>query len=448
MLMGVISILTKVFVFFRCLAMWSGGHPHNFGKTVDHYFHEYMGPSANAKTFKGVTLADLPLIEKKFELNINVYELVEEEIEEDEEMVKLVKDTGEDEEKTEQRIVAKVVQRSHRQYADTMNVNLYQDHFSYIINLDQYCKSYACQRCGKLWKHVGMLHRHERTCEAAVRHKYVGGSYQLPQTIFEKLEDDGINIPKEDRFYPYHATYDFECYFDKDTLPTNSEKVIWEAKHIPLSVSLCSNIPGFTEPICFIADGDPQYLVDRMLQHLDLLAETAYLYLLARFEPVFDKLDKKIADALMNEVINVDGDPEDKKHPLEKLREDLEAYLKELPVVGFNSGKYDINVIKPYLMKSLQALPEEEQMSFVVKKNNNFMAIKTAKWKFVDILNYLAPGFSYSKFLKAFGCSVTKGFLPYEWITDLDEEYAYCQQVWTENKMQTFLDFLIWYNNR
>ena len=111
-------------------------------------------------------------------------------------------------------------------------------------------------------------------------------------------------------------------------------------------------------------------------------------------------------------------------------------------------------------------------MSFVVKKNNNFMAIKTAKWKFVDVLNYLAPGFSYDKFLKAFGCKVTKGFLPYEWIDDLDklqhpalpsheafysslkneylteEEYTYCQQVWAENHMQTFRDFLVWYNNR
>lgn len=28
-----------------------------------------------------------------------------------------------------------------------------------------------------------------------------------------------------------------------------------------------------------------------------------------------------------------------------------------------------------------------------------------------------------------------------------DKEYAYCEQVWEENEMQTFKDFLIWYNN-
>jgi G:T-mismatch repair DNA endonuclease (very short patch repair protein) len=90
----------------------------------------------------------------------------------------------------------------------------------------------------------------------------------------------------------------------------------------------------------------------------------------------------------------------------------------------------------------------------------------------VDILSYLAPGFNYDKFLRAFGCSVMKGFLPYEWIDSLDkleypelpshdafysrlkqenitaEDYSYCLRVWKENDMQTFRDFLVWYNNR
>ena len=28
-----------------------------------------------------------------------------------------------------------------------------------------------------------------------------------------------------------------------------------------------------------------------------------------------------------------------------------------------------------------------------------------------------------------------------------NEEYQYCQQVWEENEMFTFKDFLVWYNN-
>ena len=91
--------------------------------------------------------------------------------------------------------------------------------------------------------------------------------------------------------------------------------------------------------------------------------------------------------------------------------------------------------------------------------------------KFLDISNYVAPGFSYDQFLRAYECEQTKGFFPYEWVDGLDklnetllpphaafysslkntniteQEYEYCQQVWEENNMQTFEDFLVWYNN-
>ncbi|CAH3180046.1 unnamed protein product, partial [Porites lobata] len=153
---------------------------------------------------------------------------------------------------------------------------------------------------------------------------------------------------------------------------------------------------------------------------------------------------------------------------LSQLEEKLNAYIQELPVLGFNSGKYDLNASKeflfPYLIK-------HQPVKFTVKRNNNHMCIKTDSLKFLDISNYLAPGFSYDQFLKAYECEQTKGFFPYEWIDSLDkleetslpsheafysslknqniteEEYEYCQQVWEENEMSTFQEFLIWYNN-
>lgn len=105
-------------------------------------------------------------------------------------------------------------------------------------------------------------------------------------------------------------------------------------------------------------------------------------------------------------------------------------------------------------------------------RHTNMMCLKTATLKFLDIINYLAPGFSYDKFLKAYGCVQTKGYFPYEWVTSLsrldceslppkeafhsdlknedisDENYAYCEQIWRDHDMKTFRDFLIWYNNR
>ena len=80
--------------------------------------------------------------------------------------------------------------------------------------------------------------------------------------------------------------------------------------------------------------------------------------------------------------------------------------MKELPVVGFNSGKYDLNAAKQFI---IQYLVHSEAVLFTIKRMNNTMCLKTEHLKFLDITNYLAPGFSYDQFLKAYECSQTKG---------------------------------------
>ncbi|KAJ7371340.1 hypothetical protein OS493_026440 [Desmophyllum pertusum] len=93
--------------------------------------------------------------------------------------------------------------------------------------------------------------------------------------------------------------------------------------------------------------------------------------------------------------------PEPKKkkdHPLKKLRDRFDDYLKELPVLGFNSGKYDLNAVKDFLFP---VLVQNEQVQFTIKRNNNFICLKTEHLRFLDVTNFLAPGFSYDMFLKA-----------------------------------------------
>ena len=182
----------------------------------------------------------------------------------------------------------------------------------------------------------------------------------------------------------------------------------------------------------------------------------------------------------------------------------LYGWMRQLPVVGFNSGSYDLNVIKQFLVPYFLSMSkteeqeerkqeEEESMSkteeqeerkqeeeenegvgsfFVIKRNNTFMCLSTDQLKFLDMTNYIAPGFSYDKYLKAYGCEVTKGHFPYEYMDRLeklddtvlppkeaffsrlknegisDEDYASCQEAWRDNDMTTLRDFLVWYNNR
>ena len=47
------------------------------------------------------------------------------------------------------------------------------------------------------------------------------------------------------------------------------------------------------------------------------------------------------------------------------------------------------------------------------------MCLSTKILKFLDMVNYLAPSFSYENYLKTYGCELTKGHFPYEYMDDV-----------------------------
>jgi len=123
------------------------------------------------------------VLEQLFSLNVYVYDLQEME---------------------EGDIAARLVRRSPYSYQETMNLNLYEDHFSYVSDMVKYSHSFLCSKCDRLWKHVGMMHRHERICTGDIIYKCPGGVYNTPQTVFDRLEGEGIDVPEEDRYYPHN----------------------------------------------------------------------------------------------------------------------------------------------------------------------------------------------------------------------------------------------------
>ena len=410
---------------FRCIALAMGYTVKNFVTIVQSLYRKYH---KSDKEFAGVKLSDLSKLEKLYQININVWQIDE---------------TG----------TAELLRRSDAVYTDTANVNMYENHFSYIKNLDLYCKSYKCNVCDQLWKDAGQLHRHQATCTLGVRHEFTGGVYHTPKTIWEELEEVGIDVAE--RFYPYRATYDIEVYFNKEDLPTASEKNTWIARHNLLSISVASNVPGYEDPVCYVTDGESSKVVDAMLERLENISETANAILCEKYAWVFEELD-----ALFKE--EMEDQTEEKKAG--SLRGKLESYLHQLPVVSFNGGRYDLNVLKKDLMQRLDC-------DYIIKKGHDYMCIATDTLRFLDITNYLAAGSSYEKYIKAYGCTAQKGFYPYEWMDDLnkldypalppqdafysqlkksgisDEDYCYLQSVWQDQNMKTVRDLLVWYNN-
>ena len=110
------------------------------------------------------------------------------------------------------------------------------------------------------------MKRHLRTCSRATKLKYPGGVYVAPPTIFEELATFDILVPKKNQFYPFFAVYDFEAILEK--LPDRvTEKQTWLTKHVPISVSICSNVPEYEQARCFISP-DGKTLTTLMVDYL------------------------------------------------------------------------------------------------------------------------------------------------------------------------------------
>lgn len=271
-------------------------------------------------------------------------------------------------------------------------------------------------------------------------------------SIFDEIrQQTGINVSITERFFPYRATFDIESYIKK-VQSSIHQKLSIESEHELMSIAVSSNIPTFTDPVCFISDGDTDKLVEDFVLYLHKLSEKAAELMLVKHTSLIDQLIhfKETRQVVENQF-------KDKKlsspfhynsRSIKRLIERFYDYLSELPVIGFNSQKYDLNVMRAPLIKYLL---KHNKINFTIKRDNSLKCLKTNKLKFLDILNYIAPGFDYGAFIKAYGCEMTKGFFPYEYISSLaqlaetqlpphaaffstlkqanisEDEYKYCQ---------------------
>ena len=88
----------------------------------------------------------------------------------------------------------------------------------------------------------------------------------------------------------------------------------------------------------------------------------------------------------------------------DRVQKDWERWINQVPVISFNSGKYNLNLIKKYFVEELakaEVIPLGGALKypeiFVARKENDYMFLTTDKFKFLDIQNFLGGGMSYDK---------------------------------------------------
>jgi hypothetical protein len=452
-------------------------------------------------------------------------------------------------EKSETRHGALVVQDSCYRHGgkNTVYLDVYDRHASLVLDIEKYSDVFSCIQCNysttKLWN----LKRHAKNrtgCYKQTVHKFPGNFYKRKQTIQEKLAAFGLLEP--DMYHPYIITYDFESHMSymvdvkhvnkkienevKKSQLTPSLRVL--ATHKVMSVSICSNVEGHTEPVFLVKESDTlkgeKKLISTMLLHMNVIQEKAETLLSEKYEHCLNhlkELEKQITERIEVEQIErqkhvfttdllkkvereitktkteqqkqkkvqTEKQTPEKKNKisyylcvqLDRVSQtitDLQNWIREIPVFGFNSSGYDLKLIRhllPAVYKKEEHTEESKPRELkVISGVSGYSMISTGKLKFLDIKSYLAPGTSLKSFLKQSCVGAQKGIFPYDYIDCLDKLEETClppiskwysqltnsnllgntekqqkkrlkqlKDIWKKNNMNTMRCYLEYYNN-
>lgn len=337
--------------------------------------------------------------------------------------------------KSENRAEIEILRSRSRGYKHNVAVEEVKGGFYKIVpwKLIQSGGTHRCFNCNQRFSSYKKFERHKPdSCTKSVMNpsvKFVGGGFdrRVHRDISALLAAEGISVGKSLTWPPYLAVYDFEsCFSSVDFNLGETGKMTKRLQLISFAVN--SNVPGF--PSHFACGEDPELLFEEFWTYLHQLAARANQLMKVRWRETIRTLNRSLR-VCMHEIHSISKNKEPGessweakkrvKH-LSQLIQRVKRYYGCLPVIGFNSGNFDLPLIKPFLAKKLMDISRGETKILVVKSGQGYKSILTDSLRFLDVINYVAPGYSLKTFLAAYlpelDVKSIKGHFPYEWMTD------------------------------
>ena len=145
------------------------------------------------------------------------------------------------------------------------------------------------------------------------------------------------------------------------------------------SVSIAIDNSLTKEPV-FIENRDPEALIKEFVEELTHRREIILREVWDKYLMIDESsLPKQVQERWMN-------------------------WINQVPVLGFNGGKFDLNLVKEHFIKTLSNTNDVA----VAMKDNSYMFLMTPSFNFLDVKNYLAPRLSYDGWCTANECAVSK----------------------------------------
>ena len=193
-------------------------------------------------------------------------------------------------------------------------------------------------------------------------------------------------MKKEFTPYPHFTVHDFEAMI----APLNehpTDDLTHLSRNIPISVAVHDTLSK--EP-AYLVNENPKRLIELLIEVLTEKQET-----------------------IAADILKQHPYPSDFHMLLGDVKEQWSQWVNQVLVIGFNSDKYDINMVKEYFVKEISYNKEDgcDEDVFPAKEND-YMFLTTSKFKFLDVKNYIGPGLSYDAWCKSMGCRLEKLMFP------------------------------------
>ena len=288
-------------------------------------------------------------------------------------------------------MIRELARRSIKKYQKNVQLIQYNSHIRYVDNNHALLKAFRCPTCDIYFPKPGSLERHLVRCSERVKHKSPKNVYQFRETLFDKLDSFKAQYADDQKFFNDLAVFHFESICIPEEKFEKTETTTWIGKQVPISVSISSNLIAMPK---FLCNSNPRDLVELFIAAVGGLATQSKVQMKLKIREVETAIKCKLTRTLesLNErrcrnqrvfefedqCLEDDSAEKDastqflqmQKNQLIELQEQIERYCNVLPVFGFNSAKYDISLIKSYLLPIV--INERSMEPSVIKKANQF----------------------------------------------------------------------------
>ena len=131
---------------------------------------------------------------------------------------------------------------------------------------------------------------------------------------------------KQNERYPHAIVFDFESYQDKTRASNPTRDLSYESEHVPISVSIADTI-----------NTEPEYICSR---NPDELISLFYESLVQRQRILQENAEERYL-------------PSDLEYLPKKQQNLIKQWCGQVPVIGFNPSRYDLNLIRKHFISHL-----------------------------------------------------------------------------------------------